>query len=147
MSVHALSGPSLRRSAQRPAAAPRRGTRKKAAGSPTRNSLATDFLAICKLDPSVDAVRSPATVASFALTGRRIEYRADFEAIRDGATTLVDIVTDADLAQHPLREILADGAAEAVDGRRFVVETAATLRAEPRLTTVKLVMACARIHV
>ena len=148
MSAHLSSDQTLRRAPRRSADAPRRApARKKAATGPSRNSLAGDFLAICELDPAVETVRSPATPARFVVGGRESSYVADYEIVRDGVPVLVDIATDADLARHPLREILVGGAADAVDGRRLVVETSATLRTEPRLSTVKLVMACRHTHV
>ncbi len=142
MSIEALFGPASRKPASRTSASPGRRTRKRNAAAISRNTLAGDFLAICQLDPAVEAIRSPAPVAAFSIAGQEIDHVADFEILRDGVPVLVDIATDADLAHHPLLGMLVDGAVEATDGRRLVVETAASLRAEPRLSTVKLVMAC-----
>ena len=142
MSIEALSDPVSRKSASRSAPSSGRRGRKRIAAPPSRNTLAGDFLAICQLDPAVDAIRSPAPVAVFPGTDQQIDHVADFEILRDGVAVLVDIATDADLAHHPLLGMLVDGAVESVDGRRLIVETAASLRAEPRLSTVKLVMAC-----
>ena len=142
MSVDALPGPASRKSALRSAASSGRRSRRRNAAPPSRNTLAGDFLAICQLDPAVDAVRSPAPPAVFDGAGQQIDHVADFEVLRDGVAVLVDIATDADLARHPLLGMLVDGTVESVDGRRLVVETAASLRTEPRLSTVKLVMAC-----
>lgn len=127
-------------------AAPRSLARKKDAAAPGRGALAADFLAICRLDPAVDAVRAGVR-AAFRVDGDEIEHVADFEIVRDGEAMLVDVVPDADLARHPLRGATVDGPAASVDGRPFVVETAASLRAEPRFTTVKLVLECRRTPV
>jgi len=143
MSVHALLDHPSRRTA-RSAAAARRSSRKDAV--PTRASLIVDFLAICELDPAVDSLRAPATAAVFGVAGAEIEHVADFEIVRDGVTTLVDVLTDADLVRHPLRAALIGGAT-AADGRAFTVETPASLRAEPRFTTVRLIRACQRTFV
>lgn len=109
---------------------------------PDREALVADFAAICRLDASIEAVRRPASPARFDLGGREIEHVADFEIVRDGAALLVDVVTDAQALRHPLAAAVAVDEAEAVDGRRLVFATAATIRAEPRYATVKLVMAC-----
>src|SRR4051794_38094464 len=138
MSVHALLDHPSRLRAR--SAAARRPPRKDAA--PTRASLIVDFLAICELDPAVEALRAPAP-AAFEVAGAAIEHIADFEIVRDGVATLVDVLTDADLAHHPLRAALLGGAT-AADGRAFTVETPASLRAEPRFTTVRLIRACRR---
>src|SRR3954447_21150765 len=137
MSVYALLDHPSRRAA-RPGA--RRPARREA---PTRASLIVDFLAICELDPAVEALRAPAPAAAFEVAGAAIEHIADFEIVRDGVATLVDVLTDADLAHHPLRAALLGGAT-AADGRAFTVETPASLRAEPRFTTVRLIRACRR---
>ncbi|WAJ26420.1 hypothetical protein [Antarcticirhabdus aurantiaca] len=118
---------------------PRRGQRAKPAPSapPSRASLVTDFLEICRLDPLVESVR-PAEPAFFG----DVEHVADFEVVREGEPMLVEVVTDADLPRHPYRAVLLGEPLYAEDGRRFLIETAATLQAEPRHTTVKLVMQC-----
>ena len=139
MSVHALLDHPSRLRAR--SAAARRPPRKDAAT--TRASLIVDFLAICELDPAVEALRAPAPAAAFEVAGAAIQHIADFEIVRDGVATLVDVLTDADLAHHPLRAALLGGAT-AADGRAFTVETPASLRAEPRFTTVRLIRACRR---
>ena len=140
MSVQALLDHPSRLRAR--SAAARRPPRKDAA--PTRASLIVDFLAICELDPAVEALRAPADpAAAFAIAGAAIQHMADFEIVRDGVATLVDVLTDDDLAHHPLRAALLGGAT-AADGRAFTVETPASLRAEPRFTTVRLIRACRR---
>jgi hypothetical protein len=58
----------------------------------------------------------------------------------------VDVVTDDDLITHPMRAAALHGSASA-DGRPFTIETARSIRAEPRFTTVRLVMACKRTPV
>jgi hypothetical protein len=112
----------------------------------TRNALVSDFLALCQLDPDVEALRAPAAPAEFELGDERIEHVADFEVVRDGSPLLVDIATDADLPQHPLGAATIRGA-HATDGRPFAIETAASIRAEPRFTTVRLILACKRTPV
>jgi hypothetical protein len=141
MSVYALLDHPLRRAA-RPGA--RRPARRE---TPTRASLIVDFLAICELDPAVESLRAPAPAALFRVGAAEIEHSADFEIVRDGAATLVDVLTDADLVDHPLRAALVGGGATAADGREFTVETFASLRAEPRFTTVRLIQACRRTFV
>jgi hypothetical protein len=128
---------------------PRAGARRAAkdrASSLTRNVLIADFLALCRLDPEVEALRAPAPAAQFELGGQVIEHMADFEVVREGAACLIDIVTDDDLHHHPLRAA-AVGGIDAVDGRAFTIETAASIRAEPRFTTVRLILACRRTSV
>ena len=66
--------------------------------------------------------------------------------MRDGQPCLIDVVTDEDLLSHPLRAAAIHGLA-AADGRPFSIETAASIRAEPRFTTVRLIMACRRTPV
>jgi hypothetical protein len=112
----------------------------------TRNALVADFLAICQLDPNVESLKAPAPGARFAIGEEPVEHIADFEVTRDGTAHLVDIATDADLEQHPLRNAAGEGL-ESLEGRRLVVETAATIRAEPRFTTVRLILACRRTPV
>lgn len=123
-------------------AGPRRA-RKSPATAPTRPSLIADFLAVCELDPEIEALQAPASAATFDLGGETMEHVADFEIIRDGAAFLVDIVTEEDLTRHPLRAAAIHGSI-AADGRPFAFETAASIRAEPRFTTVRLIMACRR---
>ena len=117
------------------------------AASPSRGALMADFLAICALDPAVEALRAPAPAAVFAVGPFELDHVADFELTRDGNTVLVDVTTDAELARHPLRTPLVAGSAQAQDGRTLVVETARTLRAEPRFSTVRLIRACRRTPV
>ena len=75
-----------------------------------------------------------------------IAHVADFEIVRDGTPFLMDVVTDEDLAKHPMRAAALHGIA-AADGRLFTIETAASIRAEPRFATVRLIMACKRTPV
>ncbi|AWM88225.1 hypothetical protein [Microvirga sp. 17 mud 1-3] len=108
-----------------------------------RPALIADFLAICELDPEIEALRAPASAATFTLGDETIAHMADFEIVRDGASFLVDVVTEEDLLRHPLRAAALHGFM-AEDGRPFAFETAASIRAEPRFTTVRLVTACKR---
>jgi hypothetical protein len=128
----------------------RRGTSRRAqrsqVSSVTRNGLIADFLAICELDPEVEALRAPADPAEFDIGDGIIEHAADFEIIRDGTPCLVDVLTDEDLVKHPMRAAALHGIT-AADGRPFTIETAASIRAEPRFTTVRLIMACKRTPV
>jgi hypothetical protein len=115
----------------------------------TRAALVADFLAIVALDPTVEGLRAPAGPARFLVGDDTVEHAADFELLREGeAPLLVDVVEDAALRDHPLGAalVIADEVA-AEDGRRLRVETAWTLRAEPRMTTVRLAMACRRTFV
>jgi hypothetical protein len=125
------------------------GTRRsgKAEARPlTRNVLVADFLAICQLDPEVESLSAPAPGAEFDLSGETVGHVADFEVVRDGTASLIDIAADADLERHPLRAAAMRGAA-ALDGRRFTIETAQRIRVEPRYTTVRLILACRRTPV
>jgi hypothetical protein len=124
----------------------RRTGRRRPAAAPSRASLVADFLVVCELDAAVETLQAPAEPAVFDLGGTLVEHVADFELVRDGAPTLVDVVTEADLVRHPLRAALVGGAV-AVDGRAFAFETAATVLAEPRFTTVRLIQACRRTPV
>jgi hypothetical protein len=143
MSAQALLDLPTRRAARRPAA--RRSQRSQ--GAPvTRNGLIADFLAICELDPEVEALRAPADPAEFDIGDGIVAHVADFEIVRDGASHLVDVVTDEELVKHPLRAAAFHGIT-AIDGRPFGIETVASIRAEPRFTTMRLVMACKRTPV
>jgi hypothetical protein len=143
MSAAALVASQPRRSARRSGARP---VAKDGAVPLTRNALVAEFLAISELDPEVEALRAPAPAAAFDLDGETVEHTADFEVVRDGSPYLIDIATDHDLMQHPLRvAVLRDLAA--VDGRPFTIETAASIRAEPRFTTMRLIQACKRTPV
>ena len=142
MSAEALRAVASRRPTRRTA---RRGGAD-AARAVSRNALIADFLAICELDPQVDALRAPAPPATFVLAGEELEHIADFEIVRDGSAALVDVVTEADLMAHPLRASALEGAT-ATDGRPFAFETASRIRAEPRFTTVRLILACKRTPV
>ncbi len=134
-----LSSRRQRRGARRPA-------REAAPAALTRQALVADYLALCELDPEVEQLRAPAAPALFHTGEETIAHAADFEVVRDGTPHLVDIVTDEDLAVHPLRVAMLQGAI-AEDGRTFSFETAASVRAEPRFTTVKLILACKRTPV
>jgi len=140
----ALSGDRAMRTAQRRGAARRVGRDRQA--PVTRSTLVADFLALCELDPAVDALRACQEPAGFLVGGEIIEHIPGFEVTRDGVATLVDIVPEADLARHPLRSTLVEGALS-LDGHAFSIETAATIRAEPRFTTVRLISACRRTPV
>ncbi|MGF9763447.1 hypothetical protein AAII07_50785 [Microvirga sp. 0TCS3.31] len=128
----------------------RRGGARRAAKRPamplTRNALIADFLALCELDAGVESLSAPADLATFAIGDETIEHAADFEIVRDGSAYLVDVVTDDDLLNHPLRAAAIHGIT-AADGRPFAIETAASIRAEPRFTTMRLIMACKRTPV
>jgi hypothetical protein len=112
----------------------------------TRNALIADFLTICELDPEVESLRAPADPAAFTIGDETVEHIADFEIVRDGSSHLIDVMTDDDLLTHPLRAAAIHGLTSA-DGRPFGIETAASIRAEPRFTTVRLIMACKRTPV
>ncbi|WP_298966619.1 hypothetical protein [uncultured Methylobacterium sp.] len=111
-----------------------------------RMALVADFLAVAALDPAVESLRPAPAPARLTLGDATIEHAADFEVFRtDEPGLLVDVVAEEDLRHHPLRTAYVAGEpVAAADGRRFVIESAATLRAEPRLSTVRLVMACRR---
>jgi hypothetical protein len=143
MSAPALLDLQARRSARR-GSGRRAGT--DAAVPVTRNALVADFLALCELDPDVEALRAPAPPAEFEIDGKIVEHIADFEVVRDGSACLVDIAADGTLLRHPLRTS-AVGGAQALDGRAFAIETAASIRVEPRFTTVRLILACKRTPV
>src|SRR5215213_11180745 len=100
MSAQALLEGPGRRPGRRSAA--RRG-RPEAPIAITRNALVADFLAICELDPQVEALRAPAPPASFTLGQETIEHVADFEIVRAGSVALVAVVAESDLPIHPLR--------------------------------------------
>ncbi|MCB5175617.1 hypothetical protein [Microvirga lenta] len=143
MSAQAILDLPVRRSGRRPSS---RRTQRSQATPVTRNGLIADFLAICELDPEVEALRAQAETAEFDVGDGIIGHVADFEIVRDGTPHLVDVVTDDDLINHPMRAAALHGIASA-DGRPFVIETAASIRAEPRFTTVRLIMACKRTPV
>jgi hypothetical protein len=143
MTAQALLDLASRRSVRRASA--RRG-RPDGPAPITRNTLVTEFLAICELDSEVEALRAPAPSATFVVGRESIEHFADFEIIRDGEVHLIDVVAEPDLAKHPLFAATTDGAV-ATDGRPFRFETAARIRVEPRFTTVRLILACKRTPV
>ena len=135
---------------------PRRATGARGASSlrvggpaATRAALVVDFLTLVALDPAVEALRVPLAPARFPLGDDVVEHAPDFELLRDGeAPLLVDVMEDAALRDHPLAAAIAVGdAVVAEDGRSLRVETAGTLRAEPRMRTARLVMACRRTFV
>ncbi|MBB4042118.1 hypothetical protein GGR34_003803 [Microvirga flocculans] len=123
-----------------------RRTAKRPAPSLTRNALIADFLAICQLDSGVESLRAAADPASFAIGRETVEHVADFEIVRDGSPILVDVAAEDDLLIHPLRAAAIHGIS-ASDGRPFTIETAESIRAEPRFTTMRLIMACRRTPV
>jgi hypothetical protein len=143
MSAQALLDHSTRRPSRRPGS---RRAQKQTAAPLTRNVLIADFLSICELDPEVESLRAPAEPAAFQIGDRTIEHVADFEIVRDGSPCLVDVLTDDDLLIHPMRAATIHGL-NAADGRSFIIETAASIRAEPRFTTVRLILACKRTPV
>jgi hypothetical protein len=143
MSAQAIPALSVQRSARKSGV--RRGREARSAPL-TRNALIADFLSICQLDPEVESVRVPAEAATFGFGHETLEHVPDFEVVRDGTSHLVDIVTDEDLLKHPLRAAALHGLT-ALDGRPFTIETAGDIRAEPRFTTIRLVMACKRTPV
>lgn len=143
MSAQAILDLSDRRPARRGGA---RKTAKRPATPLTRNALIADFLALCELDADVESLRAPADPATFTIGDEAVEHVADFEIVRDGAAYLIDVVTDDDLLTHLLRAASIHGITSA-DGRPFLIETAASIRAEPRFTTMRLIMACKRTPV
>jgi len=140
MSAQTVLDLSARRPSRR---AGHRRTREGAVAPLTRKALIADFLAICQLDPQVEAVRAPAEPVTFELGGETVERRVDFEVTQDGASYLVDVATNEDLLAHPLRAAAIQGLVSQ-DGRPYTVETEQSIRAEPRLSTVRLIMACKR---
>ncbi len=141
-----LERPGQRRSAVR-SPSPRRGAPLVAAVP--RQALIADFLAIAALDPGVERLKAAPTPIRLPLGDGVIEHAADFEQVRtDEPGLLVDVVAEADLGRHPFRTAYVAGEpVVAEDGRRFVIESAASLRAEPRISTVRLIMACRRTYV
>jgi hypothetical protein len=143
MSAQALLDLSDRRPARRPGT---RRAQKRPSTPLTRNALIADYLALCELDAEMESLRAPADPAEFPVGDGIIAHIADFEIVKDGAAYLVDVATDDDLLQHPLRAAAIHGITSS-DGRPFVIETAASIRAEPRFTTMRLIMACKRTPV
>lgn len=143
MSAQAILDLSDKRADRRPGS---RRAQKRASTPVTRNALIADFLAICELDPEIEFLRAPAEPAEFEIGSDTIEHIADFEIVRDGQSQLIDVLTDDDLLTHPLRTAAIHGLTS-TDGRYFSIETASTVRAEPRMTTVRLIMACRRTPV
>lgn len=141
-----LERPGQRRSAVR-GTAPRRGTA--LAPAVPRQALVADFLAIAALDPAVERLRAAPDPVRLTLGDTVVEHAADFEQVRtDEPGLLVDVVAEGDLGRHPFRTAYVAGEPVVTeDGRRFVIESAATLRAEPRISTVRLIMACRRATV
>lgn len=139
-----MSAPAILDLSERRQGTPR--TKKRPATPLTRNALIADFLSLCELDHEIESLRAPADPAAFQVDERNIEHIADFEIVRDGQSFLVDILTDEDLLTHPLRTAAIHGLA-AQDGRHFSIETAASIRAEPRFSTVRLITACRRTPV
>lgn len=143
MSAQAILDLPGRRSDRRPGS---RRAAKRPAAPVTRNALIADFLAICELDSEIESLRAPASPAEFEIGEKTIEHIADFELVRDGQSHLIDVLTDDDLLTHPLRAAAIHGLTS-TDGRHFSLETASSIRAEPRITTVRLIMACRRTPV
>ena len=141
-----LERPGQRRSAVR-SGPPRRGTA--LAPAVPRPALVADFLAIAALDPAVERLRAAPASVRLTLGDAAVAHVADFEQVRtDEPGLLVDVVAEGDLGRHPFRTAYVAGEpVVAEDGRRFVIESAATLRAEPRISTVRLIMACRRTPV
>src|SRR3712207_4214661 len=102
----------------------RRGGTRRAAKRPatplTRNALVADFLALCELDADVESLRAPADPATFAIGDETVEHVADYEVVRDGSAYLVDVVTDDDLLNHPLRAASIHGITSAEDRKSVV---------------------------
>ncbi|MGP9820038.1 hypothetical protein ACTZWW_08485 [Salinarimonas sp. NSM] len=122
----------------------RRGapSRKAAGRLPTASRLGADFLTLCDLDPEIVAVsRGDVTLEFTGGIGHQPAYRLVLEG---GASILADVVPDASALPAPTQAI-ADAAAAAGHGYRL--ETAATLRAEPRFTTMRLIASCRRVRV
>ncbi|MCF4126699.1 hypothetical protein [Methylobacterium sp. SyP6R] len=142
-----LDRPGQRRSAVR-STAPRRSGAALLPAVP-RPALVADFLAIAALDPAVERLRAAPAPVRLILGDTAVEHAADFEQARtDEPGLLVDVVAEGDLGRHPFRTAYVAGEpVVAEDGRRFLIESAATLRAEPRISTVRLIMACRRTHV
>lgn len=111
-------------------------------GGPPDESLRAEFRMICGLDLAVESLRDNPSPARFDLGDGPVLHRAAFEVARDGETWLVDLAHPEDLPAHPLRMAQVLGELEAHDGRRFRFETAESLRAEPRLSALRLVLAC-----
>jgi hypothetical protein len=109
---------------------------------PPGAALRAEFLLLATLDIAVEGLRARPASARFDLGGEVVEHRAAFEVLREDGTSLVDVALVEDLHDHPLRVALICGSVEAEDGRRFRLETPETLRAEPRLSSLRLVMAC-----
>lgn len=145
MSVHVLTDHPTRRPSSRPGA--KRTPRRKPTPQVTRAALVADFLAVCELDGAVESLRACEEPVTFLLGEEEIAHTPEFELIRDGASCLIDVVPEAELASHPLRTAFVAGGLEAEDGRLYVIETSSTIRAEPRFTTVKLILACRRTPV
>jgi hypothetical protein len=143
MSAQALLDLSDRRPARRPGT---RRTQKRPSAPLTRNALIADYLALCELDAEVESLCAPADSAEFAVGDETVAHVADFEIVKDGGASLVDVVTDDDLLKHPLRTAAIHGITSS-DGRPFLIETAASIRAEPRFTTMRLILACKRTPV
>jgi hypothetical protein len=141
-----LERPGQRRSAVRGAASRRGAT---LAPAVPRPALVADFLAVAALDPAVERLRAAPAPVRLTLGDTTVEHAADFEQWRtDEPGLLVDVVAEGDLGRHPFRTAYVAGEpVVAEDGRRFVIESAATLRAEPRISTVRLIMACRRTTV
>lgn len=105
-------------------------------------ALRAEFRQLCALDLLVESLRPDPPAATFDLgDGPRI-HRAQFELVRDGETSLIDLAPPEALGSHPLRVALILGELAAQDGRAFRIETPDSLRAEPRLTALRLVLSC-----
>jgi hypothetical protein len=143
MSAQAILDLSDRRSARRTGV---KRAQKRPAAPVTRNALVADFLSICELDAEIETLRASGPAATFALGEETVAHVADFEIVRDGLVALVDVVNDDEIQNHPLRAAALQGIASE-DGRLFTIETAASIRAEPRFTTVRLIKACKRTPV
>lgn len=126
-----------------PSSARRGAPCRKAAGPlPTASRLGADFLTLCDLDPEIATVsRGDVTLELAGGIGHQPAYRLVLE---DGASILADVVRDVTALPAPTQAI-ADAAAAAGHGYRL--ETAATLRAEPRFSTMRLVASCRRVRV
>lgn len=111
-----------------------------------RGMLAFDFLVLAAVHPDVRDIRQHARPIQWWNGRKWEEYRPRYELVvadgRSGTTRRVDVevLWSADLRQERLK--YARIARECRDeGRRFLVFTEASLRAEPRQTNARLVLA------
>lgn len=118
-----------------------------APGASPSGGLREAFVRLCRLDIAVESLRGDPAPARFDLGEGAIGHRAQWEVVGDGGTALVDVAGAEALQDHPLRVAIVCGGLEAEDGRLFRFETAETLRAEPRLSALRLVLSCRAVPV